>query len=270
MHLGRQKNGFTLIELLVVISIIALLVSILLPALQKAREQAKVVVCRSNFRQLMMAGHAYASSWKGYLPGGRDSYSLGYMDLPDDWGVLYPEYIDSGTFFYCPSTKNLPGRPDWKIYYGSYRCWPSRILTEPYGGNRMSYWHRGFAGGRWDGELPPRNEDDPLSQVHPRHPCHWRMEKIKFPAGFALLTGVWNWDSHGDGFNAAYADGSARWLEDPDEKWENSSVWWASKIRAENGSGGIIENTPNATIYRQATWTYIDQGANGGEYYPDN
>ena len=55
----RKKNGFTLIELLVVISIIALLMSILMPSLQKARRQAQFVVCKSNLHQYSLAGAMY-------------------------------------------------------------------------------------------------------------------------------------------------------------------------------------------------------------------
>ena len=65
----RGRGAFTLVELLVVIGIIALLVSILLPALNKAREDAKRVRCLSNQRQLVMAWQMYASDNKGHFAG---------------------------------------------------------------------------------------------------------------------------------------------------------------------------------------------------------
>ena len=55
-----QKRGFTLVELLVVISIIALLVAMLLPALSKAREQGKNVVCQSNFHQIYLGAFMWS------------------------------------------------------------------------------------------------------------------------------------------------------------------------------------------------------------------
>lgn len=64
----RGKSGFTLIELLVVVAIIALLISILLPSLQKAREQAKRVMCGSNMGQLARAANLYAEENRGVLP----------------------------------------------------------------------------------------------------------------------------------------------------------------------------------------------------------
>ena len=56
----RKRNGFTLIELLVVISIIALLLSILMPSLTAAKEKARRIVCASNERQLTLAWIQYA------------------------------------------------------------------------------------------------------------------------------------------------------------------------------------------------------------------
>ena len=65
-----RKKGFTLIELLVVISIISLLLSILIPALKGAKKQARSIICRSNMRQIGLAGILYAEANETYIPRG--------------------------------------------------------------------------------------------------------------------------------------------------------------------------------------------------------
>ncbi len=80
MNSRNRSSGFTLVELLVVVSIIALLISILLPSLQKARDGAKRTMCQANLRSLGLGFHIYADAYNGIFPA---SYSL--YDAP--WGA---------------------------------------------------------------------------------------------------------------------------------------------------------------------------------------
>lgn len=86
-----RRFGFTLIELLVVISIIALLIGILLPALSRARDSSNSVFCLNNVRGIMSAEIQYANENKGLLPGVGSGISwIGYGNPPDDSGRRSP------------------------------------------------------------------------------------------------------------------------------------------------------------------------------------
>jgi len=118
----RRFHAFTLVELLVVIGIIALLISILLPALNKAREASQVAKCLSNMRQLGMAAASYTTENKGYLVPA-DVYDPALASEPegrvwsDTWATIlvglkylnYPANVDpknppsQDNVFHCPS-----------------------------------------------------------------------------------------------------------------------------------------------------------------------
>ncbi len=117
-HAGRrnqERHHFTLIELLVVIAIIAILASLLLPALKNAREQGKSTSCKSAMRNLVLAETNYASDNKGFLTApwtidssdvwqGRLNTYCGGVDKPA-WMYAYADI----QIFWCPSAVRLPG-----------------------------------------------------------------------------------------------------------------------------------------------------------------
>src|SRR4051812_46761278 len=72
---SKSRKGFTLVELLVVIGIIAILISLLLPSLARARKAAQTVACAANLRSIMQATHIFAAQNNGFLPGSAFSSS---------------------------------------------------------------------------------------------------------------------------------------------------------------------------------------------------
>ena len=114
-----KRRAFTLIELLVVVAIIALLVSLLLPALAEATKLARISVCETNLHYIGLGLNLYADAeGEGDFPIGRWSYAWEVYQLTRDGvadamagrigvGRLYPDYISDAHIYYCPAMSLL-------------------------------------------------------------------------------------------------------------------------------------------------------------------
>lgn len=145
-HSNHRRYGFTLIELLVVIAIIAILASLLLPAIASARERANRIKCLSNLKQWGIAYYLYLIDANDTFPGQGSTDESGYMAdvssingnpaLEIAWFNVLPDYVIDTTYselsakrqsprpgdssiFICPSVKSDEPSPSHPRYYYS-------------------------------------------------------------------------------------------------------------------------------------------------------
>ncbi|UCD52948.1 MAG: type II secretion system protein [Phycisphaerales bacterium] len=200
----RGNRGFTLIELLVVISIIVLLMALLLPALSRARNQARAVVCQSNLKQWGTLIATYVTENDGRLPApaprmvGETRQWRAWGGWVEGWGPWRSErYHETEDIALCPMATKLvnPTGLDSPIG-GTFLAWgrfrPEGQTPEPWDGYAAygSYGYNGAAGYYWYYE----NDSD-----HPMKERAWRTVDVRGRGRIPLyFDGAWPWNGRGD------------------------------------------------------------------------
>jgi len=188
----HKQDGFTLIELLVVIAIIALLMAILMPALQRAREQGKRAVCLNNTKTLVFCWTMYCDDYDGRMPRAVAQYDGSWVKKPPgNRPVDAPieEQIEAikagGRFDGGPVVKSK-----YKIKYPAMRI----VFLDDFGEDWDAAWAVPWSRPAWWNPIPARHGAGTIVDFADGHSEWWPWKDQRT----IDLMAKWDWGAKGD------------------------------------------------------------------------
>lgn len=127
-----DRSGFTLVELLVVIAVIAVLIGLLVPAIQRTRESANRTKCSNNLKQIGLALHAYYDAVRSFPPGTAAPKRFSY-NPKQEWGYLLHyllPYVDQAAYSQAIGGTDFILRNPW-VASSKWPMWPATVLNTP-------------------------------------------------------------------------------------------------------------------------------------------